>query len=142
MSLGPAGPARRRGRGKPLAALERVAVAVAIALGPLAWPHGADAQSQGPAEQVFDLRIEGGEVAEELHTLRVTQGDSVRLRWTTDAPTILHLHGYDLEQEVAPGRVTEMRLEAYATGRFPLEVHGSDHAHHDAPLLYLEVHPR
>jgi hypothetical protein len=114
-------------------------------LGPVAWPCGARAQSPGPAEQVFDLRIEGGAVADELRALRVTQGDRVRLRWTADAPTVIHLHGYDIEQEVGPGRVTEMRLEAYATGRFPIEVHahgdGADDSH-EAPLLVLEVYPR
>jgi hypothetical protein len=114
-------------------------------LGPVGWPCGARAQSQGAAEQVFDLRIQGGEVAGDLQTLRVTQGDRVRLRWTADAPTVLHLHGYDIEQEVSPGQVTEMRLEAYATGRFPIEVHGhgdgADESH-EAPLLVLEVYPR
>jgi hypothetical protein len=37
-----------------------------------------------------------------------------------------------------------MHFQAYATGRFPVEIHGSSHggAHgHDA-LVYLEVHPR
>ena len=131
-----------------VAGLRRIARAVALAaialgagsLGPVAWPGDAKAQ---PVEQVFELRIEGGEVADDLRTLRVTEGDRVRLRWTADAPTILHLHGYDIEQEVASGRVTEMHLEAYATGRFPIEVHArSDASHHEAPLLVLEVYPR
>jgi FtsP/CotA-like multicopper oxidase with cupredoxin domain len=122
-------------------ALTLAAIALG-SLGPLAWPGGADAQSQPAAEQVFELRIEGGEVAHGVRSLRVTQGDRVRLRWNADAPTVLHLHGYDIEQEVVPGRVTEMRLDAYATGRFPIEIHdGSDHAH-EAPLLVLEVYPR
>jgi hypothetical protein len=125
----------------------RVAMVAAITLGAgnlalVAWPRGASPQEELPAEQVFDLRIEGGELADGARSLRVTQGDSVRLRWTTDAPVILHLHGYDVEQEVAPGKVTEMHLEAHATGRFPLEVHASDPAHHEAPLLVLEVYPR
>jgi hypothetical protein len=111
-------------------------------LGPVAWLCGARAQSSGMAEQVFELRIEGGEVDHDLRTLRVTQGDSVRLRWTADAPTVIHLHGYDIEQEVVPGQVTDLHFEAYATGRFPVEVHASDHSHHEAPLLVLEVYPR
>ncbi|MGH6921509.1 MAG: hypothetical protein ACREJ0_27880 [Geminicoccaceae bacterium] len=115
----------------------RVVLLAAIALG--AWPCGAKAQLQ---EQVFELRIEGGEVVDGLRTLRVTEGDRVRLRWTADAPTILHLHGYDLEQEVAPGRVTELQFDAYATGRFPIQIHGSDHSDHEAPLVFLEVYPR
>jgi len=124
-------------------AVALVVIALAAgSLGPLVWPSAAKAQPEEPVEQVFELRIEGGEVADDLRTLRVTQGASVRLRFTADAPRILHLHGYDIEQEVVPGRVTEMHLEAYAAGRFPLEIHDrSDHSH-EAPLLVLEIYPR
>ena len=38
--------------------------------------------------------------------------------------------------------MTELQFDAYATGRFPLEVHGLDHSDHEAPLLVLEVYPR
>jgi hypothetical protein len=120
-----------------------VVLLAAIALGAIAWPCAAKAQPDGPVEQAFELCIEGGEVADGLRSLRVTEGDRVRLRWIADTPTILHLHGYDIEQEVAPGRVTEMHFEAYATGRFPVEVHAhGDASHHEAPLLVLEVYPR
>jgi hypothetical protein len=129
---------RRSGRAAALAA-----ITLGASLGPVAWPCGAKAQSQRPAEQVFELRIGGGGVADQARTLRVTEGDRVRLRWTADAPTILHLHGYDIEQEVAPGRVTDMHFEAYATGRFPIEIHAhGDASDHEAPLLVLEVYPR
>jgi hypothetical protein len=120
----------------------RVTLPAAFALAAIAWPCAAKAQPKGPVERIFELRLEGGEVADEVRTLRVTEGACVRLRWTADAPTIVHLHGYDIEQEVAPGRVTELQFEAYATGRFPIEVHGSDHSDHEAPLLVLEVYPR
>jgi hypothetical protein len=155
MSLGAAGSARRPGRGDGRAVLERaggrcrsgrIGALAAIVLGavslvPDAWSCGARAQSEEAGEQVFALRIEGGEVADGIGSLRVTQGERVRLRWTADAPAVLHLHGYDIEQEVVPGRVTEMHFEAYATGRFPIEVHGADHSGHEA-LLFLEVYPR
>jgi hypothetical protein len=158
--VGPAGSARRPGRRNRGPSLEgigglwRSGLAVALAavalgagsLGPVPWWWGARAQPQGPVEQVFELRIEGGEVAHDLRTLRVTEGDRVHLRWTADAPTVLHLHGYDVEKEVAPGRVTEFHFEAYAAGRFPVEVHGhgdaSDPSDHEAPLVVLEVYPR
>ena len=121
-------------------AVALAAIALGVGgLGPGAWPGDVKAQ---PVE-VFELRIEGGEVADGVRTLRVTEGDRVRLRWTADAPTILHLHGYDIEREVARDRVTEMQLEAYATGRFPIEVHAhGDASHHEEPLLVLEVYPR
>ena len=130
-------------RGGPVVALAAVVVA---GLAPAAWACGANLQPEPPAEQVFELHLEGGEVAQDLRTLRVTEGDRVRLRWTADAATILHLHGYDLEREVVPGRAAEFQFEAYATGRFPVEVHApgdaAHHSHDEAPLVVLEVYPR
>ncbi|HSA81275.1 MAG TPA: hypothetical protein VLE23_10665 [Geminicoccaceae bacterium] len=128
---------RRFGLGVALAALVQGLAADASACG---------ASPREPVEQVFELRIEGGDAAQEMRTVRVTEGDRVRLRWTADAPVVLHLHGYDLEQEVVPGQVAEFRFEAYATGRFPLEAHpdgdAGAHSHDEAPLLVLEVYPR
>jgi hypothetical protein len=54
----------------------------------------------------------------------VRQGDEVTLRWTTDQRMTIHLHGYDLEQTLAPGLPVAMRFAARATGRFPIEIHG------------------
>ena len=132
--------------GRRRAGLAIALAAVVQGLAPDALACGANLRPGESAEQVFELRIEGGEVADEMRKLRVTEGDRVRLRWTADAPTVLHLHGYDLEQQVAPGQVSEFRFEAYATGRFPLEVHAqgdaAGHSHDEAPLLVLEVYPR
>ena len=98
-----------------------------------------------PAERVFDLAIEDGKVAEDLRVIRVEQSDSVRLRWTADAPTVIHLHGYDIEKKVVPGAVAQIAFTARATGRFPVTVHGGDapgQAHDETPLVRIEVHPR
>ena len=76
------------------------------------------------------------------NVIRVRMGDVVRLRWTTDATMTIHLHGYDIESEVSPDAATVMSFEAYATGRFPVNLH-SGHDHGDgSTLLYLEVLPR
>ncbi len=99
----------------------------------------------GPAERVFDLAIEHGRVAEDMRVLRVTEGDRVRLRWTTGAPLVLHLHGYDIEKKVTPGKVTEFAFTAFATGRFPVNVHRPDEPaarHDEAPVVLVEVYPR
>lgn len=94
------------------------------------------------AELVFDLKIAHGRVADTMRLIRVTEGDIVRLRWTTDRPLVLHLHGYDIEKRVVPGRVTEMAFTAKATGRFPVEIHGQGGGGHDeAPLVNVEVYP-
>lgn len=102
------------------------------------------AAAQGP-QAVFDIRIENGQVAPNLRLIRVKQGDAVTLRWTSDRPIALHLHGYDIETKVVPGAVSEMRFAAHASGRFPIEEHkpNARGGHHgEAPLVRIEVRPR
>jgi len=102
------------------------------------------AQSQ---EVVFDLRIEKGKVVPpSMRLVRVKQGGAVKLRWTSDKPIVLHLHGYDIETRVEPGAVAEMAFAARAAGRFPVEEHKPNakggHSHGEAPLVRIEVRPR
>src|SRR5262245_20108680 len=103
------------------------------------------AAAQTP-QVVFDLRIESGRVAPGMQLIRVKQGDRVELRWASDRPIILHLHGYDIETRVQPGMIAHMTFTARATGRFPVEEHKPDaqaaHAHGEAPLVRIEVYPR
>ena len=113
------------------------AAAVSIAASP---------SPDAPAERTFDLHIEGGKLAADRRVVRVKQHDAVRLRWTSTAPAILHLHGYDIELRVDPGAVVEMAFKAFAAGRFPVHAHspgasaGGGHRH-GAPLAYVEVRP-
>ncbi len=95
----------------------------------------------GAAELTFDIRIEHGRVPDAMRLMRVHERDRVTLRWTSDRPVILHLHGYDIEKRVAADGVTELGFTAYATGRFPIEIHGQA-AHEAAPLAIIEVYPR
>ena len=99
------------------------------------------------AELTFDIKIERGRVPETMRLIRVNKGDIVKLRWTSDQPLVLHLHGYDIEKRVVAGAITEIAFTAYATGRFPIHVHAQGagaggHAHEDAPLAIIEVYPR
>jgi hypothetical protein len=97
------------------------------------------------AEVAFDLRIERGQVPANMRLLRVKQGDIVKLRWSSDRPMTLHLHGYDIEQKVHPQAVAEMSFAARASGRFPVQEHkpqaGASHTH-EAPIVQIEVLPR
>ena len=93
----------------------------------------------------FELRIERGKVPANMRRIRVKQGDVVKLRWSSDRPTALHLHGYDIEAKVEPGKVAEMTFAARATGRFSVEEHKpqSSGGHtHGAVIVRIEVHPR
>jgi len=96
------------------------------------------AQSTGEEVRRFELRIENGRLTNAAKTLQVRRGDAVELIWSADRPSVLHLHGYDIEITVDPRKTETMAFRARATGRFPIEIHGGRHT----VLIYLEVHPR
>ena len=91
------------------------------------------------------MKIDRGQLPPAMRLIRVKQGDVVKLRWSSDRPIALHLHGYDIERKVEPGAVTEMTFTARATGRFPVAEHqtrsAGSHAH-GAPIVQIEVLPR
>ncbi len=89
--------------------------------------------------RVIDLAVKKGELPAAQRLIRVTQGDDVTLRWTTDAPLEIHLHGYDVEVKLMPGPPRSARFTAKAAGRFPIEAHGGGR---EWTIAYLEVHPR
>lgn len=89
--------------------------------------------------RLFDLALENGQLPETQRLVRVLQGDEVTLKWTTDRPYTLHVHGYDLEAKLVPQTPVELKFTARATGRFPLEIHGPGT---ERTVGYLEVHPR
>ena len=98
------------------------------------------ARADAPETRVFEIALSGGALAEANTTIRVTEGETVEIRWTSDAPVTLHLRGYDVEVVAKPGAAGIMAFEGFATGRFPIVAHGAGSSH--AALLYLEVYPR
>ena len=116
----------------------------AALLGVLLWAASALAQAclaqDTSREKRFEFQIAGGRLAAGESTVRVSKGDTVVLSWTSDRPLELHLHGYDLQVRAMPGVPQALRFEARATGRFPVEIHGSSGKH--ITLIYVEVHPR
>ena len=142
---------RRAGGAAGLGSLVAVLLAVA---GWLASPVAAAADSQGaqaPARS-FELRIERRRVPQAQRVLRATEGERVELRWTSDESLVLHLHGYDIETRVAPGKPAVTSFTARLTGRFPVAIHvdapgrsgssAKSSSHHHVNLLHVEVHPR
>jgi len=93
------------------------------------------ATTDEPREQVYDIEIEDDAMSPV--EVGVGQGDQVTLRFTSDAPVEVHLHGYDLEEEVEPGEETELSFEAELSGQFEIENHETE-----AALGALLVEPR
>src|SRR5215471_4800898 len=91
------------------------------------------------AERVVDLTIAHGKLTGGEDTIRVHQGDDVVLRWHSDRPLVLHLHGYEIETQVVPGDLAETQFTARAAGRFPIHVHAGQ-TRSEAVLGYLEVY--
>lgn len=92
-------------------------------------------------DRVLELAIHNAESPAKPPVLSVRQNDQVVIHLTSDKPLHVHLHGYDIESDVAPNAVTSLRFTATATGRFPIEIH-SHEPRKQRPLAYLEVRPR
>ena len=102
--------------------------------------------SAAHAETAINVQLKDGKVAGE-RTLRVRQGEDVKLVVTSDRKIALHLHGYDIESTAEPETPAVFAFAAKATGRFSVQsiesaAKGSKGHGHGAALFYLEVLPR
>ncbi len=97
------------------------------------------------AELTFALPIANGRVPADKRLIRVKQGDVVKLQWSADKRTAIHLHGYDIEKTIEPGATTEMSFTARIAGRFTVEPHvgrtSSGGHSHGTTLVTIEVRP-
>ena len=94
-----------------------------------------------PEPEVTRIRLQGGEVAGGAREIEVAKGDTVRIVISSDAPDELHLHGYDIEREAAPGQPARFRFKANAEGEFVLESHVAEDAGHEPIVVRLLVGP-
>jgi heme/copper-type cytochrome/quinol oxidase subunit 2 len=72
----------------------------------------------------FDLALREGLMTPD--EVEVEEGDHVTLRLTSEEPLEVHIHGYDLQRELAPGKPATLSFEADLTGRFEIEDHESE----------------
>lgn len=134
------------GRARPSGITRRAALALIGAALPLIGLCPT-ARAAAKKSQVVHVRIKNRKVVAPKGVIRVKRGDVVELLWKTDEEVRLHLHGYDIEVDVRPGKETKMFIRARVAGRFPINSHGwGSHGHGDDhgddALLYLEVLPR
>lgn len=101
-----------------------------------------EAEPEPPPEpEVTRIRLQGGEVAGGVKEIEAAKGDTVRIVISSDAPDELHLHGYDIEREAAPGQPARFRFKANAEGEFVLESHVAEDAGNEPVVARLLVGP-
>jgi plastocyanin len=96
--------------------------------------------AQPPAEPkplAFALVARNNKLVSGPAVIKVQKGDEVTITITSDKADKLHLHGYDLHADLAPGKTATLKFKANLTGRFTYELHRAD-----VELGAVEVFPR
>jgi uncharacterized cupredoxin-like copper-binding protein len=96
-----------------------VVVAVVAVVVILASGGGGDSAASDSGRTVL---LEPGKVQK----LKYTQGDEVRFQVRSPKADEVHVHGYDIERELKPGKTTTIAFKATINGIFDIEVHSTD----------------
>lgn len=86
-----------------------------------------------PAEEI---RLRGGKPVGGVAELDFDKGERIRIVVRSDVADELHLHGYDVTRDVAPGKPARFSVEATIDGRFELETH-----HGGVQVAEISVNP-
>jgi hypothetical protein len=78
--------------------------------------------SAGPAAKVITIRIVGGKPVGGITRETVKKSALVDLVVHSDVADEVHLHGYDLHQDVKPGGTARIRFQAKIPGVFEAEL--------------------
>ena len=89
-----------------------------------------------PAPRTITIRVVSGVPQGGIARPKVKKGDRVVIVVRTDAGEEVHMHGYDIERTVTPGKPVRLPFTATIPGRFEVELH-----HPDALLAVVEVRP-
>lgn len=71
---------------------------------------------------LIEATVTGDEVETASRRVRIDRGQKVRIRVQADRAEEVHLHGYDLSADVAPGRPAVIDFTADAPGVFEVEL--------------------
>ena len=94
-----------------------------------------------PEVSVTRIQVQGGVVQGGPQSIEVEQGEPVRIIVAADAADEIHLHGYDLTREAAPGAPARFNFTANLEGVFELESHTAEDAGLEPLVARLVVNP-
>jgi hypothetical protein len=75
-----------------------------------------------PARTRVTIAVRGGRVTGGIRRVTLPRGALVELYVTADVADEVHLHGYDISRDVAPGAPARLRFKATTSGRFEVEL--------------------
>jgi heme/copper-type cytochrome/quinol oxidase subunit 2 len=79
-----------------------------------------------PTRTRVTIAVRGGRVIGGIRRATVPKGTLVELFVTADVADEIHLHGYDLSRDVAPGASARLLFRATTSGRFEVELEQRD----------------
>ena len=82
------------------------------------------------------IALKSGAPVGGVEEIEVSKGDTIRLTVTSDTADEVHVHGFELEQDVAPGNPARFRFTADIEGRFEVESHENA-----TPIAEITVNP-
>jgi plastocyanin len=77
------------------------------------------------ADVTVDVTVANGKVNPSGATIKVKAGQTVLFKVISDADDELHIHGYDKELELSPGKPASVKFTANMKGTFEVETHKS-----------------
>ena len=77
------------------------------------------------ADVTINVTVANGKVNPSGDSIKVTAGQTVLITAVSDAADQLHIHGYDKELELAPGKPASVKFTANMKGTFEVETHES-----------------
>jgi hypothetical protein len=94
-----------------------------------------------PKPEINRMRLRGGSVVGGVKRVQAAKGDTVRIVVASDAPDEIHLHGYDIYENAAPGRPARFVFRADIEGIFEIESHVAEDAGREPLIARLVVEP-
>ena len=74
---------------------------------------------------VVEAKVTGNQVETASRRVRIDLGQKVRVQVEADRPDEVHVHGYDLKGDVAPGKPAVIDFTANVPGVFEVELEAS-----------------
>jgi hypothetical protein len=94
-----------------------------------------------PEPKVNRIQIKGGQPVGGVQDIKVKKGDKVTIVVSADAHDDIHLHGYDIEKPVEPGKPATFKFTANIEGIFEIESHVAEDAGREPLMGKLTVEP-